>query len=62
MLLTSAIVATALVGGTINMRWNLRFNPLVTVQSGAPFNLTTGQDNYGTTQFTARSPVESVVI
>jgi hypothetical protein len=43
-----------LLGGTINLRWNIRLNPLVTAQTGMPFNLTTGEDNYGTTLFTAR--------
>jgi hypothetical protein len=43
-----------LLGGTINMRWNIRLNPLITAQTGAPFNITTGEDNYGTTLFTAR--------
>jgi hypothetical protein len=43
-----------LVGGTVILRWNIRLNPLFTVQSGAPFNITTGQDNYGTTLYTAR--------
>jgi hypothetical protein len=43
-----------LVGGTINLRWNIRLNPLFTAQTGAPFNITTGEDNYGTTLFTAR--------
>ena len=41
-------------GGTINTRWNVRFSPLIALQSGAPFNLTTGSDLYGTTLFTAR--------
>lgn len=43
-----------LVGGTINLRWDIRLNPLFTAQTGAPFNITTGEDNYGTTIFTAR--------
>ena len=43
-----------LMGGTIILRWNIRLNPLVTWQSGAPFNITTGEDNYSTTLFTAR--------
>jgi hypothetical protein len=43
-----------LFGGTINLRWNIRLNPLITAQTGTPFNLTTGEDNYGTTLFTAR--------
>jgi hypothetical protein len=41
-------------GGSINTRWNLRFNPLVTFTTGAPFNITTGGDPYGTTLYTAR--------
>jgi hypothetical protein len=43
-----------LFGGSINTRWNLRFNPLVSYQSGAPFNIIAGDDPYGTTLFTAR--------
>jgi hypothetical protein len=41
-------------GGSINTKWNIRFNPLLTYQSGAPFNITTGGDPYGTTRYTAR--------
>jgi hypothetical protein len=41
-------------GGSINNRWNLRFNPLVTFLTGAPFDITTGGDPYGTTIYTAR--------
>jgi hypothetical protein len=43
-----------LFGGTVNLRWNIRLNPLFTAQTGMPFDITTGQDNYGTTLFTAR--------
>ncbi len=43
-----------LFGGTINLRWNVRLNPLFTTQTGMPFNITTGEDNYNTTLFTAR--------
>jgi hypothetical protein len=43
-----------LVGGTVYTRWNIRLNPLFTVNTGGPFNITTGQDLYGTTLFTAR--------
>ena len=43
-----------LVGGTIILRWNIRLNPMFTLQSGAPFNITTGQDTYGTTLFNSR--------
>ena len=43
-----------LFGGSINTRWNVRFNPLISYQSGAPFNITSGEDPFGTTQFYAR--------
>jgi len=43
-----------LFGGTILLRFGIRLNPLFTWQSGAPFNITTGEDNYGTSLFTAR--------
>jgi Carboxypeptidase regulatory-like domain len=42
------------VGGSINMRWSVRISPFVIVQSGAPFDITTGEDIYGTTLFNAR--------
>jgi hypothetical protein len=41
-------------GGTISTRWNLRFSPLVNLQSGAPFEITAGNDPFGTTLFNAR--------
>ncbi len=41
-------------GGSINTKWNVRFNPLVSFQTGAPFNITAGNDPYGTTLYTAR--------
>jgi len=44
----------ATIGGTIGTRWGLRFSPLITAQTGAPFNITTGEDLYGTTVLTAR--------
>ena len=40
--------------GTIFLRHGFRLNPLLSVQSGAPFNITTGQDNFGTTLYNAR--------
>ena len=43
-----------LFGGTINLRWNIRLNPLFTAQTGMPFNITTGEDTYNTTLFNAR--------
>ncbi len=42
-----------IVAGTIVTRW-FRLNPYLTMQSGAPFNITAGQDLYGTTLFNAR--------
>ncbi len=44
----------ATIGGSINSRWNVRLNPFVVVQSGVPFDITTGSDLYGTTLFNAR--------
>ena len=41
-------------GGTINTKWNVRLSPLISLQSGAPFDITTGSDLYGTTLFNAR--------
>jgi hypothetical protein len=36
------------------VKWGIRFNPLLTANTGAPFDITTGQDLYGTTVFNAR--------
>ena len=41
-------------GGSIATKWGLSFNPLVVVDSGAPFNITVGQDLYGDTLFNGR--------
>ena len=41
-------------GGTINTRWNVRLSPLIALQSGAPFDITSGSDLYGTTLFNGR--------
>jgi hypothetical protein len=41
-------------GGSITMRWNIRLSPYLIVQSGAPYDITSGNDPYGTTLFTAR--------
>jgi hypothetical protein len=43
-----------MVGGTINLRGNIRLNPLFEIRSGLPFNITSGQDTFDTTLFTAR--------
>jgi hypothetical protein len=47
------------VGGSINVRWNIRLSPFVILQSGAPFNITTGNDLYGTSVFNARPGIAS---
>jgi len=41
-------------GGTITPKWGIRFNPLLTVNSGPPFDITAGRDLYGDTLFNAR--------
>ncbi len=41
-------------GGTITTKWGIRFNPLLTANSGPPFDLTAGEDLYGDTLFNAR--------
>jgi Carboxypeptidase regulatory-like domain/TonB dependent receptor len=40
--------------GTITTKWGIRLNPLLTANSGPPFNITVGQDVYGTTLFNGR--------
>lgn len=40
--------------GTINIKWGIRFNPLLTFNSGPPFDITSGRDIYGDTLFNAR--------
>src|SRR5437667_218640 len=41
-------------GGSIATIWGVSLNPLVIVESGAPFNITAGQDLYGDTLFNGR--------
>jgi hypothetical protein len=43
--------------GSINMKWNFSLSPFLVIQSGLPFNLTVGQDLYGTTLLNARPGV-----
>ena len=47
------------VGGTITGPWNLLFAPFFNANSGAPFNITSGTDPYGTTQFNARPGIST---
>ncbi len=44
----------AFIGGSIATIWDLRLAPFITMNSGAPFNITTGQDIYGDTLFNSR--------
>ena len=42
-------------GGAINaLPWGVRLNPIVTINSGSPFNITTGRDRNGDTIFNER--------
>jgi hypothetical protein len=41
-------------GGSISAPWGIRLNPLIFASSSAPFNITTGLDNNGDTQFNDR--------
>jgi hypothetical protein len=40
--------------GSANLRWNIRISPFLQWQSGAPFNLTTGENSFGDNLFNAR--------
>jgi len=42
------------IGGSINLRGNIRISPFFVMQSGAPFDITAGSDLYGTTLFNGR--------
>ena len=41
-------------GGSINLKWSIRISPFVVAQSGAPFDITAGNDLFGTTLFNGR--------
>lgn len=41
-------------GGTVTPKWGIRFNPLLTANSGPPFDITAGRDLYGDALFNAR--------
>jgi len=40
--------------GTITTKWGIRFNPLLTANTGPPFDITAGRDLYGDTLFNGR--------
>jgi hypothetical protein len=41
-------------GGTVETLWGVRLSPLLTMDSGPPFNITVGRDLYGDTLFNGR--------
>ncbi len=43
-----------MLAGTLQTRWGVKLSPFITARSGAPFNITTGKDNNGDTEFTDR--------
>jgi len=45
---------TVNINGTLNTKWDIRLSPFLNIQSGVPFDITTGSDLYGTTLFNAR--------
>jgi len=47
------------IGGSITTRWKLQWSPLIILQSGMPFNITTSQDIYGDTVLSARPGIAS---
>jgi hypothetical protein len=47
-------------GGTIVTKWDIRLSPLFSINSGTPFNITSGSDIYGDTLFTARPGIAMV--
>jgi hypothetical protein len=44
----------AFIGGSINTKWNMRISPFINLNSGAPFDITSGSDLYGTSLFNSR--------
>ena len=47
------------VGGSINLKWGVRLSPFLVAQTGAPFDITAGNDLYGTTLFNARPGINA---
>ncbi len=41
-------------GGSVNFKWHVRISPFIVVQDGIPFDITAGNDVFGTTLFNAR--------
>ena len=47
------------VGGSVNLKWNIRISPFLVAQTGAPFDITAGSDLYGTTLFNGRPGIDA---
>lgn len=47
------------VGGSINLKWSIRISPFLVAQTGAPFDITAGNDLYGTTLFNGRPGIDA---
>ncbi len=45
--------------GTVNVKWGIRFNPLLTANTGPPFDITAGRDLFGDTLFNDRPGIAS---
>lgn len=45
--------------GTINVKWGIQFNPLVSADTGPPFDITAGRDLFGDTLFNDRPGIAS---
>ena len=43
-----------MLAGSLMTRWGVRLSPFITARSGSPFNITTGRDNNGDTEFNDR--------
>jgi hypothetical protein len=46
-------------GGSINLKWAIRISPYLVAQTGAPFDITAGNDLFGTTLFNGRPGVNA---
>ena len=46
-----------LLGGTITPKWGIQFNPLLSANTGPPFDITAGRDLYGDTLFNGRPAI-----
>jgi hypothetical protein len=46
-------------GGSLSLRWHIRISPFLLLQTGVPFNITSGNDTFGTTLFNARPGIAS---